>query len=312
MSCLHLRNLTVDFATPSGNLRAVDGVRLDHEGGESLALIGETGCGKSVVAHAILGLLPGNATVGGVIEFQDRNLLAMSERELAKVRGAQIGIVLQNPSLALNPIHNIGRQIGEPLVVHRGVALRSTRPKVLSRLRRLGFLDVEGHLDAFPFEFSGGMNQRVLIAASLILEPQVLIADEPTKGLDAGLRGLVRKEMLTIKHLNSSSLLLITHDLELTRDIADRVAVMYGGQIVEIAPAESFFSGPLHPYTRALLQSLPENGFHPIPGPPLSLTDPPGGCRFHPRCPERGEECARRRPDLYASGRRAVRCLLYS
>ena len=321
MSCLHLRRLTVEFSTPLGDLRAVDEVSLDHEGGETLALIGETGCGKSVVAHAILGLLPDNAAVRGSVELGGRDLLAMSERELAAVRGAQIGIVLQNPSQALNPIHRIGRQIGEPLVVHRGLRPRAARPRVHAALHRLGFLDVERHLEAYPFQFSGGMNQRVLIAASLVLEPRILIADEPTKGLDAGLRTLVREEMGTIKRLNGSSLLLITHDLELARGIADRVAVMYGGQIIEVAAAERFFAGPAHPYARALLESLPENGFRPIAGPTLDMTAPPSGCRFHPRCPAAGEACARRQPELYpadtgprSSGPRSsglVRCLLY-
>jgi len=309
MSCLHVRGLTVDFPTPTGLLRAVDGVDLDHRAGEVLSLIGETGCGKSVVASAVMGLLPPNAIVGGRVEFLGRDLLALSDRQMAGVRGREIGLILQNPALALNPVRRVGAQIGEPLEIHRGMKRRETRGPVAQWLRRLGFSDVERHLDAFPFQLSGGMGQRALIAAAMILSPRLLIADEPTKGLDEALRGTVRAELERIRSVAGSSLLLITHDLGLARGISDRVVVMYGGQVMETGPAEDLFRAPLHPYAAALMASLPQNGFRPIPGPPLEMTDPPDGCRFHPRCPEAGEECRRGRVDPGASGERTVRCL---
>lgn len=311
MSCLHIRDLIVDFSTEEGKLRAVGGISIDHREGETLAVLGETGSGKSVVAHAILGLLPDNASVSGSIMFEDRDLLEMTERELSHVRGERIGIVLQNPSLALNPLHTVSRQIAEPLVVHRGFSARSARPIVRAVLERLGFLDLERKLGCYPFQFSGGMNQRVITAASLVLEPRVLIADEPTTGLDPGTHNLVIEELQAVKEKSGSSLLLITHDISLAEDIGDRVAVMYAGRIVECAPVHAFFSHPLHPYSQGLLRSRPENGFHPIPGPAVDLTAPPSGCSFHPRCGFRDADCVRKRPPMVETDGRTVACLRY-
>lgn len=309
MSCLHVRGLTVDFPTPTGLLRAVDGVDIDHPSGHTLSLIGETGCGKSVVASAVMGLLPPGTVVGGRVDFLGRNLLELSDRQMADVRGREIALILQNPALALNPVQRVGRQIGEPLEIHRGMKRRETRTTVMQWLSRLGFRDVERHLDGFPFQYSGGMSQRAMIAAAMILSPKILIADEPTKGLDEALRETVRAELDGIRSVPGSSLLLITHDLDLARGISDRIAVLYGGQVMEEGPTEAFFHEPAHPYSAALLGSLPENGYRPIPGPPLEMTDLPEGCRFHPRCPEAVEECRRARPESRLLGERTVRCL---
>ncbi len=312
MSCLHVRELSVGFLTPTGMLRAVDGVSLDHSAGETLALIGESGCGKSVAAAAVAGLLPRGARVSGRIDFLGRNLLELSGREMAALRGSSVSLVLQNPQAALNPVQRIGAQIGEPLCIHRGMRRGQAMPLVRSRLERLGFRDVEDHLSALPHQFSGGMCQRVLIAAAMILDPRLLIADEPTKGLDAPLQAAVREELRSIKTNGGSSLLLITHDVGLARDVSERIAVMYGGWIVETGPTQDVLTEPLHPYTRALLRSLPENGFQPIGGPPLDMTAPPSGCRFQPRCDSAFAECAERAPDTAARGQRSVRCLKYS
>lgn len=311
MSCFHLRTLTIDFSTAEGTLRAVDRVDLDHHQGETLALVGETGCGKSVIALAILGLLPENSTVSGEVLFHGRDLLALSERELQKLRGEEIAIVLQNPTLALDPIMRIGRQIGEALVIHRGIKMKATRTIVESALDRLGFKRVGHHLASYPFELSGGMNQRVVTAASLILGPGLLIADEPTTGLDPESAALVVEELQAVKQNSETSLLLITHDLDLAESIADRIAVMYGGQIIEEGPNSDFFASPGHPYSQALIKSRPVNGFNPIPGPPIDMTAPPRGCRFSPRCQLFSSECAFREPLQITKNGRTVRCLKY-
>lgn len=311
MSLLQLQELTVDFATAEGTLRAVDRVDLDHPSGDTLGLIGETGCGKSVIALAILRLLPENASVGGKILFKGRNLLELGESALRAIRGEEIGIILQNPSLALDPIERIGRQIGEPLHIHRGIKMKNTRRAVRTWLERLGFSQIERELDSYPFEMSGGMNQRVVTAASLILRPGLIVADEPTTGLDPELRSLVEEELCSAKNYSGGSLLLISHDLDLTESIADRIAVMYAGQIVEESSSEAFFANPGHPYSRALLKSRPQHGFHPIPGPPIDMTNPPEGCKFAPRCPLADSRCVSIDPAVREKEGRKVKCLKY-
>ncbi len=299
------------FSTETGIVTAVDNVSFDHIGGETLALMGETGCGKSVIANAIMRLLPGNAVVEGEILFKETDLLKADEDRLNAIRGKDIAIVFQNPSLALNPIHKIGEQIAEPLLVHTGMHKKQALAVAQGLLDQLGFDKLERNMAAYPFQFSGGMNQRAIIAASMVLSPSILIADEPTKGLDYTLRDDVMQELFTIKTQNSSSLLLITHDFDLSRRVADRTAIMYGGEILETAPTTSFFHEPLHPYSQALLQSLPENGFHPIPGPPVAMTDQPAGCKFHPRCPNKQARCSEEKPPSIMLDNREIQCFLY-
>ena len=229
MSCLHVKELSVLFPSESGTVTAVDKVTFDHIGGETLALMGETGCGKSVIANSIMGLLPAYAETGGEINFMGADLLKADGPLLDSLRGEHISIIFQNPSLSLNPIQKIGRQITEPLLVHRKMKKKQALHRARKLLTRLGFADVENNMNSYPFQFSGGMNQRVLIAASMVLSPKILIADEPTKGLDRPLRAEVMRELLEIKEQNNSSLLLITHDFDLARNVADRVAIMYGG-----------------------------------------------------------------------------------
>lgn len=312
MSCLHLRKLSVSFPSASGTVKAVDDVSFDHVGGETLALMGETGCGKSVIAHSIMGLLPSYAETGGEIIFMGRDLLRADESALDSIRGEHISIIFQNPSSSLNPIQKIGRQIIEPLIVHREMKKKAAHLEARKLLEQLGFTDVENHMQSYPFQFSGGMNQRVLIAASMVLSPKVLIADEPTKGLDRPLQAEVMRELLKVKDQNSSSLLLITHDFDLARNAADRVAIMYGGRIVEIAANKDFFEEQLHPYSRALIMSLPENGFIPVPGEPIDMTDHPKGCVFHPRCPVKLVECSTADPPMISTKGREVRCFLHA
>lgn len=287
---IQVRDLSVSFETPLGRVLAADRVSLELLKGETLALVGETGCGKSVVASSILKLLPGNADVAGEILFQGRDLLKMEEREIARIRGSEIAVIFQNPSLALNPVISIGSQISEPYQVHRGFSGKKARCLAEGLLRKMGLGD-ERLMGMYPFQFSGGMNQRAVIAASLALSPKVLIADEPTKGLDSSLASSVMVEISRAKELSGSSLILITHDLALAREISDRVAIMYCGQIMEMGSAQEIFREPLHPYTRALLDCMPERGFNPIPGISPSMISPPEGCRFGPRCPFREEMC---------------------
>ena len=312
MSLLAIENLNVIFRTPIGDLQAVNGATLELEETETLALVGETGCGKSTIAHAILNLLPENALFSGNIIYKGQNLPLLTEREMSQVRGKEISLVMQNPALALNPVLSIGYQLTEPLLVHgrkkRSEALQIA--KVL--LEKLHFKGPSNAIRAYPFEMSGGMKQRILIGISVILNPKIIIADEPTKGLDSRLRGMVLEELTIARGMGYSSMLFITHDLEAARDIADRIAVMYAGEILEIGSTQDFFEEPFHPYSKALLESLPERGFKPIPGFSPSVIRPTGGCKYHPRCPARKDICSEKNPDYVRTKKRVVKCVLYS
>ena len=305
---LEVEGLSVTFRGVQ-TVHAVSDVSFALGEAEILALVGESGCGKSVIAHAVAGLLPPSAEISGSIHFQGRDLLSLPEEEMVGVRGDRIGIILQNPSLALNPLHTVGRQVAEPLRVHRGEGKERALEGAARALLRLGFADPEGTAALYPSMCSGGMNQRVVTAASTVLDPPLLIADEPTKGLDrerveeiAGFIGGIARE-------GGAALLLITHDLRVARSVADRVAVCYAGEIVEVGPASSVLSAPHHPYTRGLLGSTPEGGFVPIPGSSPSPISPPHGCRFHPRCPRRTDRCTRAHPASVRIGYHEVRCL---
>ncbi len=312
MDLLVIENLKVTFQTPPEQVRAVDGVTLELKQAETLALVGETGCGKSTIALSILRLLPENADVRGKIIYRNNDLLLLPEKELAQLRGKDISLVMQNPALALNPVYSIGHQMTEPLIVHR----RLKKPKAIQTaknlLEKLHFKGPSNAIRAYPFEMSGGMKQRVLIGISVVLSPKIIIADEPTKGLDDRLREMVLKELRLVREMNRSSMIFISHDLNAAREISDRIAVMYAGEILESAATQEFFKEPLHPYSQALLESLPERGFKPIPGVSPSMIQPPRGCKFHPRCPDKKEMCSKQRPDFKRTKNRDVKCVLYS
>lgn len=306
---LSVEGLSVWFETPLGLVQAADDVTFDLLYGETLALVGETGCGKSVVASSIMRLLPRNAVVEGRVIYSGMDLLCLEEKEISRIRGREISMIFQNPSLALNPIIPVADQIAEPPLVHRVLHRRQAMEAASLVMRRLG---LGGLAERYPFQFSGGMNQRAMIASSLILSPRVIIADEPSKGLDESLSSEVVGEISREKQLHGSSLLLITHDISLARRLGDRIAVMYCGQVLEIGGCREVLEEPRHPYTAALLECLPERGFRPIPGSSPSMISPPAGCRYRPRCPVRGRECAER-PVLVGLGgegdsRRMVRC----
>ncbi|KKH48137.1 ABC transporter ATP-binding protein [Methanosarcina sp. 1.H.A.2.2] len=315
---LEVKDLNVSFqenekekGKEKENVTAVFGVSFSIREKETLALVGETGCGKSVVAHAIMRLLPLESRVKGTIEFGGKNLLELSEKEMTKLRGKEISIIFQNPSLALNPVYSIGHQLAEPLRIHGQKKKENTSlSKVAGALKRVGFSNPHEYMRYYPSWCSGGMNQRFLIAASTMLNPVLLIADEPSKGLDRNRVAELENELEGLKEKSETSLLLISHDLGFVRRLADRVAVMYAGEIVEISDPSNLFERPLHPYTRGLLNSLPERGFVPIPGSSPPLSSPPEGCRFHPRCPVKEKRCMQERPYLKESNGRAVRCFL--
>lgn len=312
MCLLTVENLRVVYKTPTGQVQAVDGVTLELIQGETLALVGETGCGKSTIAHSLLNLLPGNADIHGKIIYKNKDLLNLPEKDLARLRGKEISLVMQNPALALNPVYSIGHQITEPLIAHRSLKKAEAVVMVKGLLKKLHFKGPDNAMKAYPFEMSGGMKQRVSIGISVILNPEVIIADEPTKGLDERLRRMVLEELRLVREMNHSSMILITHDLNAAREISDRIAVMYAGEILEIGAAQEFFRGPLHPYSKALLESLPDRGFRPIPGISPSMIHPPEGCKFHPRCPQKKEICSLHRPDFVRTNKRDVKCVLYS
>jgi peptide/nickel transport system ATP-binding protein len=332
---LEIKDLNVSFQgneneNKTGNknetVAAVSCLSLSIREKETVALVGETGCGKSVVAHAIMRLLPPESRVKGRIEFGGKNLLELSEKEMAKLRGKEISIIFQNPSLALNPVYSIGHQLAEPLRIHdqemgwkekeekkeRGEkkSRKNNLSKVARALKRVGFSNPHEYMGYYPSWCSGGMNQRFLIAASTMLDPVLLIADEPSKGLDRNRVSELENELKGLKEKHETALLLISHDLGFVRRLADRVAVMYAGEIVEITDPSSLFESPLHPYTRGLLNSLPERGFVPIPGSSPPLSSPPAGCRFHPRCPFKEKRCTQEHPELKEGNGRAVRCFL--
>ncbi|WP_440945838.1 ABC transporter ATP-binding protein [Methanosarcina sp. T3] len=307
---LEVRDLEVSFKGVK-TVTALSGISFSIEKSETLALVGETGCGKSVVAHAIMRLLPPESRIKGTVDFGGRSILELSEKEIAKIREEEIAIIFQNPSLALNPVYSIGHQLAEPLRVHRKEKKKEAFLKVTKALKNAGFANTAEYIRYYPGWCSGGMNQRFLIAASTILNPALLIADEPSKGLDRKCVTELETELTKLKREKKTALLLISHDLGFVRRLADRIAVMYAGEIVEISDPSSLFESPLHPYTRGLLNSLPEKGFVPIPGFSPSLSSPPAGCKFHPRCPLRGKKCGENHPELKETGKRAVRCFLY-
>jgi peptide/nickel transport system ATP-binding protein len=312
MSHLTIKNLDITFDTSLGPVKAVDKVSFELIEKETLALVGETGCGKSVIAHSVLRLLPSNAKIQGKILFKHQDLLRLSEKKLAQIREREIALVMQNPSLALNPVFSIGHQITEPLVVHKGMKKKNAKRTAKDLLKRLRFKGPDNAMRAYPHEMSGGMKQRILIGMAVILNPQIIIADEPTTGLDSRLRTMVLKELELVKEMGHSSMLFISHDLDAVKETSDRTAVMYSGEIIETGPTEEFFKKPLHPYSMGLLESRPGRGFKPIPGTSPSMIRPPEGCKFHPRCPYKKEICVQKKPDFVRDKNRDVKCVLYS
>ncbi|QYB02913.1 ABC transporter ATP-binding protein [Rhodococcus sp. USK10] len=301
---LQISGLTIDTEPGDTSVRLVDGVDLTVAAGERVALVGESGSGKSVTARALM-RLDGSLTIGGSIRLGDTEILAQTERRLSTIRGSRIGMVFQDPMGALDPLQSIGAQVSEPLR-QRGVRKKDALRRAAEVLSELGVARAHERLGAYPHEFSGGMRQRVVLAMALIGEPEILIADEPTTALDVRVQQQVLNLLDEVTRERGLGLLLITHDLGVVAGLADRVAVMYSGRIVEDRPVRALFADPLHPYTAGLLAAVPRLDVHlprmtTIPGAPPSPALRPPGCPFHPRCPVAMERCASETPPATAT-----------
>jgi peptide/nickel transport system ATP-binding protein/oligopeptide transport system ATP-binding protein len=295
---LSVRDLQVSFATEEGMVQAVDGVSFDVQAGEVLAVVGESGSGKSVTAMTLMGLTRSqNAAFDGTAHYKGTELIGASEDELRKVRGAEIAMIFQDPMTSLNPVLKIGGQIAEQIQEHEGVPDQQARERCVELLERVGIPRARERVDNYPFEFSGGMRQRVMIALALSCNPAILIADEPTTALDVTIQAQILQRMRELREETGAAVILVTHDLGVVADIADRIAVMYSGRIVEEGTLDQIFYDPQHPYTWGLLGSItrvdkprPER-LPAIKGMPPSLADRPPGCHFRPRCPHEFAEC---------------------
>jgi peptide/nickel transport system ATP-binding protein len=295
---LSIRDLSVSFATESGGLQAVQGVSFDLSAGEVVAIVGESGSGKSVTAQTIVGLTRSpNARIEGAVDLDGVNLVEASEAELQKVRGERIGMVFQDPMTSFNPVYRIGSQIVEAIRAHRGMGDREGRELAVEMLGSVGIPDPARRVDDYPHEFSGGMRQRAMIAMTLALEPEVLIADEPTTALDVTVQAQILGLLGRLNRERDLATILITHDLGVVAEVADRVLVMYAGRIVEQGTVDEIFYDPQHPYTWGLLGSLTRldedrpQRLPQIPGSPPSLLALDGGCAFRPRCPHAFDKC---------------------
>ena len=314
MNLLEIKNLKLDFGTGAGAARAIDGVSFTIAAGETLCLVGESGCGKSVTAQSIARLVPTPPAhyIDGEILLNGRDTLKISNRELCDIRGGVVSYVFQEPGAALNPVFRIGAQIRESLKLHRPE--KATNAEVIRLLKLVGIPAPESRIKNYPFEMSGGMQQRVMIAMALASEPKLLVADEPTTALDVTIQAQILDLLRDLKQKFGMAILLITHNLGIVGDMADRVAVMYAGQIVELAPARELLRRPLHPYTRALMNSVPKlradaERLSAIPGNVPRIGDFPPGCRFAPRCPIAKPECSTSAPELVeVEPGRLVRC----
>ena len=309
---LSVRGLVTEFVTPGGVVRAVDDVSWELHRGEVLGVVGESGSGKSVTAMSILGLIqrPPGRIVAGEILFDGQDLLTMSEQQLRRLRGKDIGMIFQDPMTSLNPVLTVGAQIAEAFLLHdRTMGKAEARERTIELLALVGVPNPEGRYDQYPHEHSGGMRQRAMIAMAIANDPQVLIADEPTTALDVTIQAQVLDVLRTAKERTNAATVLITHDLGLIAENADRVVVMYAGKVVEVAGVREVFAAPRHPYTLGLMSSLPRldadlEQLAAIPGSPPNLIDRPPGCAFHPRCRvSKGREvCRTQVPPLHDVG----------
>ncbi|MFG2878500.1 ABC transporter ATP-binding protein [Streptomyces sp. NPDC048337] len=304
---LEVRDLHVEFKTRDGVAKAVNGVDYSVDEGETLAVLGESGSGKSVTAQAVMGILdmPPGRIAGGEILFKGRDLLKMKEDERRKIRGADMAMIFQDALSSLNPVLSVGAQLGEMYEVHRGMSRKEGRAKAVELMDRVKIPAAKQRVGDYPHQFSGGMRQRIMIAMALALEPSLIIADEPTTALDVTVQAQVMDLLAELQRELNMGLILITHDLGVVADVADKIAVMYAGRIVEAAPVHEIYKAPAHPYTRGLLDSIPRldqkgQELYAIKGLPPNLLAIPPGCAFNPRCPMAQAVCRTDVPPLYA------------
>lgn len=319
---LEVRDLHVEFRTRDGVAKAVNGVTYGVDEGETLAVLGESGSGKSVTAQAVMGILdmpPGRIT-GGEILFRGKDLLKFKEEERRKVRGAEMAMIFQDALSSLNPVLSVGDQLGEMFTVHRGMSRKDARAKAVELMDRVRIPAAAQRVRDYPHQFSGGMRQRIMIAMALALEPALIIADEPTTALDVTVQAQVMDLLAELQRELNMGLILITHDLGVVADVADRIAVMYAGRIVESAPVHDIYKAPAHPYTKGLLESIPRldqkgHELYAIKGLPPNLMHIPPGCAFNPRCPMAQDVCRTEVPPLAevdaTGGDRASACFFW-
>lgn len=314
---MKINGLTTSFATSAGVVKAVDNASLELNQGETLAIVGESGCGKTVLSLSIMGLIPepyGKITSGEII-YKNKNLISLSEKEMQKVRGNHISMIFQEPMTSLNPVFRVGDQIAETLRHHKNLSKQDAFQEAVKALEQVGIPNAAERANSFPHEMSGGMRQRVMIAMALACDPEIMIADEPTTALDVTIQAQILYLLEELKKKTGGSLVLITHDLGVVARYAEMVAVMYTGQIIESASKKDLFNMPLHPYTKGLLASVPRLGDNkqiiPIKGNVPALSELPKGCRFHPRCPESFARCRNENPPLLNLSNRKVRCWLH-
>ena len=311
---LQMRELSVSFNTDEGQVRAVDDVSFDIRRGEVLGLVGESGCGKSVTALSILRLIPSppGSINNGQILFRDQDILSLPVRELRTIRGKSISMVFQEPMTALSPLHRVGRQLVETLRFHQQIGSKEAWDLSREWLRKVGLPDTEKKMHAYPHQLSGGMRQRVMIAMALMLDPKLIIADEPTTALDVTIQAQVFDLMRAMRK-EDTSMLLITHDMGVIWEMCDRVAVMYASEIVETGTVREIFNNPLHPYAEALIASIPslsgrQDRLISIEGQVPSPLSYPQGCRFRDRCPYAFDKCTKQHPPLFDVNGRQARC----
>lgn len=318
-SILTIENLRTYFYTRGAVVKAVDGINLDIGTSEILGLVGESGSGKSVTALSIMRLVSSPGVIeDGKIIFKGTDLLELSEDEMREIRGDKISMIFQDPATYLNPIMKVGRQIAEPLTLHRGLNRTKAAKHVLELMDLVGIPDPKQRVGEYPHQLSGGMKQRVLIATALACQPDILLADEPTTALDVTIQAQILDLLRELQRSFGSSVVLITHDLGVIAEMCDRVVVMYAGKVIEVGETDALLTNPMHPYTAALLESLPRLGeekdrLQVIPGSVPSAVTPPPGCRFHPRCSLAEEVCGRELPGVVQlGGGREVACHRWS
>lgn len=314
---LQVDDLKMYFHTRDGVVKAVNGVSYELDGNQTIGIVGESGSGKSVTAMTIMRLIsmPPGKIEGGTVTFKGQNLLELPEKKMRDIRGNEIAMIFQDPMTSLNPVYRVGRQLSEPLRIHKGVGKKEAIERSIELLRLVGIPNPEQRVKDYPHQFSGGMRQRVMIAMALTCDPDILIADEPTTALDVTIQAQIIELMQAVQKRTGSAIIMITHDLGVVADMADNVLVMYAGRPVEYGTTEEVFHQPSHPYTWGLMGSLPradmteKSSLKPIDGMPPSLIDLPAGCTFHPRCPYAKEICKTKVPETKSiSGLHTASC----